>query len=93
VVEEDGKLVGMITDTDVLSAIIRSFYSVYVHDQRRTMTLDSFSALSKEFENSAVFSSEEMSDPQAQLLLLEFLREQECSVVRGNGRESGQDGT
>jgi hypothetical protein len=41
----------------------------------------------------AVFSSEEMSDPQAQLLLLEFLREQECSVVRGNSRESGQDGT
>jgi hypothetical protein len=40
----------------------------------------------------AVFSSEEMSDPQAQLLLLEFLREQECSVVQGNGRESGQDG-
>ena len=55
VVEEDGKLVGMITDTDVLSAIIRSFYSVYVHDQRRTMTLGSFSALSKEFENSADF--------------------------------------
>jgi len=56
VVGEDGKLVGMITDTDVLSAIIRSFYSVYVHDQRRTITLGSFSALSKEFENSADFS-------------------------------------
>jgi CBS domain-containing protein/anti-sigma regulatory factor (Ser/Thr protein kinase) len=56
VIEEDGKLVGMITDTDVLSAIIRSFYSVYVHDQRRTMTLGSFSALSKEFENSADFA-------------------------------------
>ncbi len=47
VVEDDGKLVGMITDTDVLSAIIRSFYSVYVHDQRRTITLGSFSALSR----------------------------------------------
>ncbi|MCX6085239.1 MAG: CBS domain-containing protein [Caldiserica bacterium] len=53
VVEEGGKLVGMITDTDVLSAIVRSFYSVYVHDQKRMMTLGSFSALSKEFENSA----------------------------------------
>jgi len=41
----------------------------------------------------AVFSSEEMSDPQAQLLLLEFLREQERNVVQGNGSESGQDGT
>ena len=55
VIEEDGKLVGMITDTDVLSAIIRSFYSVYVHDRQRTITLGSFSALSKEFENSADF--------------------------------------
>lgn len=55
VIEEDGKLVGMITDTDVLSAIIRSFYSVYVHDRRRTIALGSFSALSKEFENSADF--------------------------------------
>ena len=55
VVEEDGKLVGMITDTDVLSAIVRSFYSVYVHDQRRMMTLGSFSALSEEFEKSADF--------------------------------------
>jgi len=53
VVEEGGKLVGMVTDTDVLSAIVRSFYSVYVHDQKRMMTLGSFSALSKEFENSA----------------------------------------
>ena len=40
----------------------------------------------------AVFSSEEMSDPEAQLLLLDFLREQERNVVQGNGRESGQDG-
>jgi CBS domain-containing protein/anti-sigma regulatory factor (Ser/Thr protein kinase) len=55
VVEEDGKLIGMIADTDVLSAIVRSFYSVYVHDQRRMMTLGSFSALSEEFENSADF--------------------------------------
>ncbi len=39
----------------------------------------------------AVFSPEEMSDPQAQLLLLEFLREQERCVVQGAGRESGQD--
>lgn len=55
VVEDDGKLVGMIADTDVLSAIVRSFYSVYVHDQRRMITLGNFSALSKEFENSAEF--------------------------------------
>jgi len=41
----------------------------------------------------AVFSPEEMSDPQAQLLLLEYLREQERNVVQGNGRESGQGGT
>lgn len=41
----------------------------------------------------AVFSSEEMSDPQAQLLLLEFLRELERDVVQGSGRESGQDHT
>ncbi|MFA4901068.1 MAG: ATP-binding protein [Brevundimonas sp.] len=40
----------------------------------------------------AVFSSEEMSDPRAQLLLLEFLRDQERDVVQGNGRASGQDG-
>jgi hypothetical protein len=40
----------------------------------------------------AVFSSEEMSDPQAQLLLLEFLREQERDVVQGSSGESGQDG-
>lgn len=40
----------------------------------------------------AVFSTEEMSDPQAQLLLLEFLRGQERDVVQGNGGESGQDG-
>lgn len=39
-----------------------------------------------------VFSSEEMSDPRAQLLLLEFLREQERDVVQSNGRASGQDG-
>jgi hypothetical protein len=32
-----------------------------------------------------------MDDPQAQLLLLEFLREQERSVIRGDGCESGQD--
>lgn len=56
VTDEGGKLLGMITDMDVLSAIIRSFYSVYVHDQRRTVTLGSFSALSKEFENSADFT-------------------------------------
>lgn len=56
VVGEDGRLVGMITDTDVLSAIIRSFYSVYVHDQRRTLTLGSFADLSKEFENSSDFA-------------------------------------
>lgn len=41
----------------------------------------------------AVFSSEEMSDPQAQMLLLEFLREQERDVVQGSSGESGQDGT
>jgi hypothetical protein len=41
----------------------------------------------------AVFSSEEMSDPQAQLLLLEFLREQERDVVQGSSGESGQNGT
>jgi hypothetical protein len=40
-----------------------------------------------------VFSSEELSDPQALLLLLKFLREEERNVVQGNGRESGQDGT
>ncbi|MHC1679416.1 MAG: ATP-binding protein [Candidatus Cryosericum sp.] len=40
----------------------------------------------------AVFSSEEMSDPRVQLLLLEFLREQERDVIQGNGRASGQDG-
>ncbi len=56
VVDKDGRLVGMITDMDVLSAIIRSFYSVYVHDQRRMTTLGSFSALSEEFENSADFT-------------------------------------
>ncbi len=39
----------------------------------------------------AVFSPEEMADPQAQLLLLEFLREQERSVIQGDGCESGQD--
>ncbi|RIE05601.1 ATP-binding protein [Candidatus Cryosericum terrychapinii] len=41
----------------------------------------------------AVFSSEEMSDPQAQMLLLEFLREQERDVVQGSSGGSGQDGT
>jgi len=40
----------------------------------------------------AVFSPEEMSDPQAQLLLLEFLREQERDVVQDGGRQSGQSG-
>jgi len=40
----------------------------------------------------AVFSSEEMSDPQAQMLLLEFLREQERDVAQGSSGESGQDG-
>jgi hypothetical protein len=40
----------------------------------------------------AVFSSEEMSDPQAQLLLLEFLRDQERDVVQGSSGESGQEG-
>jgi len=39
-----------------------------------------------------IFSSEEMSDPQAQLLLLDFLRGQECDVVQGSSGESGQDG-
>jgi hypothetical protein len=34
-----------------------------------------------------------MSDPQAQLLLLEFLREQERDVVQGSSGESGQNGT
>ena len=38
-----------------------------------------------------IFSSEEMSDPQAQLLLLDFLRGQECDVVQGSSGESGQD--
>lgn len=55
VIESDGKLAGMITDMDVLSAVVRSLYSVYVHDQRRVITLGSFSALSKEFEASADF--------------------------------------
>jgi len=41
----------------------------------------------------AVFSSEEMSDPQAQMLLLEFLREQERDVAQGSSGESGQDDT
>ena len=41
----------------------------------------------------SVFSSEEMVDPQAQLLLLEFLREQERDVVKGSGRGFGQDST
>jgi len=41
----------------------------------------------------SVFSSEEMVDPQAQLLLLEFLREQERDVVQGSGRGFGQDST
>ncbi|RIE07884.1 ATP-binding protein [Candidatus Cryosericum odellii] len=39
-----------------------------------------------------IFSSEEMSDPQAQLLLLDFLRGQECDVVQGSSGESGQGG-
>ncbi len=56
VVKEDGTLAGMITDMDVLSAVVRSLYSVYVHDQRRMVTLGSFSALSKEFEHSADFA-------------------------------------
>ena len=56
VIDDDGRLIGMITDMDVLLAIIRSFYSVYVHDQRRTVTLGSFSALSKEFESNADFT-------------------------------------
>jgi hypothetical protein len=38
-----------------------------------------------------VFSPEEMSDPRAQLMLLEFLREQESDVVQGNGHACGQD--
>lgn len=41
----------------------------------------------------SVFSSEEMADPQAQLLLLEFLRGQELSVTEGDGCESQQGGT
>jgi len=39
-----------------------------------------------------IFSSEEISDPQAQLLLLDFLRGQERDVVQGSSGESGQDG-
>ncbi len=39
-----------------------------------------------------VFSPEEMSDPQAQLLLLKFLREQERDVAQGSGGVPGQDG-
>jgi hypothetical protein len=38
-----------------------------------------------------VFSPEEMSDPRAQLMLLEFLREQESDVVQGSGHASKQD--
>jgi len=40
----------------------------------------------------AVFSLEEMSDPRAQLMLLEFLRGQESDVVQGNSRICRQDG-
>lgn len=39
-----------------------------------------------------VFSTEELSDPQAQSLLLDFLRGQELSVAEGDGHESGQGG-
>ncbi|MHB8105940.1 MAG: ATP-binding protein [Candidatus Cryosericum sp.] len=39
----------------------------------------------------AVFSTEEMSDPQAQSLLLEFLRGQERDLVQNNGGEGRQD--
>jgi CBS domain-containing protein len=42
-------------------------------------------------EPQVVFSSEEMCDPRAQLLVLEFLRGQERDVVQGDGRESEQD--
>jgi len=40
----------------------------------------------------AIFSPEEMSDPRSQLLLLEFLREQERDVAQGGGGATGQDG-
>lgn len=56
VIDDAGKLVGMITDIDVLSAIVQSFYSVYVHDQQRMTVIGNFSALTQEFENSADFS-------------------------------------
>ena len=39
----------------------------------------------------AIFSTEEMSDPQAQSLLLEFLRGQECDVVQKKSGECSQD--
>lgn len=39
----------------------------------------------------AIFSTEEMSDPQAQSLLLEFLRGQERDVVQNDGSECRQD--
>lgn len=55
VVDEGNKLVGMITDIDVLSAMLQSFYSVYVHDQQRVAIIGSFSALSQEFETSSDF--------------------------------------
>lgn len=39
-----------------------------------------------------VFSPEELSDPQAQSLLLEFLRGQELGVAEGDGREFHEGG-
>ncbi len=39
----------------------------------------------------SVFSSEELTDPQAQLLLLEFLRGQEGDIVQDSGHEFGQE--
>jgi len=41
----------------------------------------------------SVFSSEEMADPQAQLLLLEFLRGQESDVAQEGGRGPEHEST
>lgn len=70
-------------------ALLISDESVWCHIQRTRG--DHQYAIDTE-ELRAVFSSEEMSDPRAQLLLLEFLREQERDVIQGNGRASGRDG-
>ncbi|MCD6362669.1 MAG: CBS domain-containing protein [Synergistetes bacterium] len=35
VLDEDGKLLGLITKQDILKAILRRFHSIYIHDKRR----------------------------------------------------------